>query len=190
MENKTKEKNKTAYLSAENVSARYVYIGTHAGNYIENSMKDAKKSIKIVSPYLDEKLVREVLKEKALAGVAISIITSASKESLKLAWHKNALMSLYPQHDKDKPFGKYLFIKDDDFVHAKFYIIDDEIAYLTSVNFTTKGINENYELSVAFEEQEFVKKICGYFEQLFNKGFSSYEDKELSELLYPAKARQ
>lgn len=53
------------------------------------------------------------------------------------------------------------------FVHSKIYVIDDEIAYLGSMNFTAKGTKENHETRIRTTDPAAVRKIAEEVERLF-----------------------
>lgn len=53
------------------------------------------------------------------------------------------------------------------FVHSKIYVIDDEIAYLGSMNFTAKGTKENHETRIRTTDPAAVRKISEEVERLF-----------------------
>ncbi len=54
-----------------------------------------------------------------------------------------------------------------DFTHLKIYLLDN-IAILTSANFTDSGLWRNYELAIIIKNEKIVEKIEKYFEQLKN----------------------
>ena len=47
------------------------------------------------------------------------------------------------------------------------YIIDDEIAYLGSLNFTANGTKNNYETRIRISDQRAVKELYREFKNLF-----------------------
>ncbi len=53
------------------------------------------------------------------------------------------------------------------YFHSKMYIIDDNIAYLGSLNFTRSGTQNNYETRIRTTDGEAVKKIVEEFNTLF-----------------------
>ena len=52
------------------------------------------------------------------------------------------------------------------FVHSKVYVIDDEIMYWGSLNFTSKGTTDNYETSVRTIDKEAINKMSLEFHRL------------------------
>ena len=54
------------------------------------------------------------------------------------------------------------------YLHSKIYIIDDEIAYLGSLNFTGGGIRNNYETRVRLGDAPSVQKIVEEFDYLMH----------------------
>jgi len=53
------------------------------------------------------------------------------------------------------------------FIHSKIYVIDDEIAYLGSLNFTGSGVKENHETRIRTTDINAVKKIIEEMKDLF-----------------------
>ncbi|WP_123589686.1 phospholipase D-like domain-containing protein [Salinisphaera orenii] len=54
------------------------------------------------------------------------------------------------------------------FIHSKVYIIDDEVAYLGSLNFTVSGTKSNYETRVRVTDEKALQVIIDECEKLFN----------------------
>jgi len=53
------------------------------------------------------------------------------------------------------------------FIHSKIYIIDDEIAYLGSLNFTGSGVKENHETRIRTTDPNAVAKIIEEVKEVF-----------------------
>jgi phosphatidylserine/phosphatidylglycerophosphate/cardiolipin synthase-like enzyme len=53
------------------------------------------------------------------------------------------------------------------FIHGKIYVIDDEIVYMGSLNFTGNGTRGNYETRIRTTDNEAVIKIVNEFNNLF-----------------------
>ncbi|MEG6566056.1 phospholipase D family protein [Thermoanaerobacterium saccharolyticum] len=61
------------------------------------------------------------------------------------------------------------FINDDElFLHYKLYIIDNSYAFLGSLNFTRKGLFDNYESCITIKDEKVVKKLSDYFDYITN----------------------
>ncbi|MEO0556369.1 MAG: phospholipase D family protein [Bacteroidota bacterium] len=56
----------------------------------------------------------------------------------------------------------------DMFIHSKIYLIDEQIAYLGSLNFTASGTKHNYETRVRTTDTNAIKEIREEFDQLMN----------------------
>ncbi|UFH31401.1 phospholipase D-like domain-containing protein [Chryseobacterium sp. C-71] len=54
------------------------------------------------------------------------------------------------------------------YVHSKIYIIDNEIAYLGSLNFTGSGVRANHETRIRTTDSQAVKTIRDEVEDLFS----------------------
>ena len=55
------------------------------------------------------------------------------------------------------------------FLHSKIYIIDDQIAYLGSLNFTRSGTETNYETRIRITDPSALAKILDEFNYLLNE---------------------
>ncbi|WP_052248354.1 phospholipase D-like domain-containing protein [Chryseobacterium taiwanense] len=53
------------------------------------------------------------------------------------------------------------------FVHSKIYVIDDEIAYMGSLNFTAKGLKDNHETRIRTSDPVAVAKIVEEVNEVF-----------------------
>ncbi len=227
-----------------NVANCDIYLGQDAGKKVLNDIKNAKKALKIVSPYLspsfvDELVIRHIknvnvqllttdkikennshhnflskliiqhriVNEEAektrnkwidwcsfflfgiIGYVAAFVLTAYFYWSIKLFYGIIPLIiailirKLYQEKIVQKRIYDYkyeplfpfkVFISPTYknyykgiFVHSKIYIIDDQIAYLGSLNFTESGMKYNYETIIKITDQESVDKIIKEFNDLF-----------------------
>jgi len=65
------------------------------------------------------------------------------------------------------------------FIHGKLYLIDDEIAYLGSLNFTGNGTKNNYETRIRITDRKAIKEFVGEYDALFRN--ENYLEKEVVE---------
>ena len=56
----------------------------------------------------------------------------------------------------------------DTFIHSKIYLIDDQIAYLGSLNFTSSGTKHNYETRIRTEDPNAIQEIKDEIYKLMN----------------------
>lgn len=221
-----------------------IYIGKSAGAKLLQDIRNAKRNVKIVSPYLSPSLIKELifLHNK---GINISLITSdeiedfygydkninklivqkrhtdekakQSRDSLislsgtllftiiglaivlvplifllkewKLAYGFILVVLLFFVRDfivrqiKNKRIYHYtykqlfpfkVFISPNNgnsfnktFIHSKIYVIDDEVAYMGSLNFTGKGIKDNHETRIRTADLHAVAKIVEEVNEIF-----------------------
>lgn len=221
-----------------------IYIGKSAGAKLLQDIRNAKRNVKIVSPYLSPSLIKELifLHNK---GIHISLITSdeiedfygtdkninklivqkrhtdekakQSRDSLismsgillfaiiglvvllvplifllkewKFAYGFILVIVLFLVRDfimrqiKNSRIYHYtykqlfpfkVFISPNQgnsfnttFVHSKIYVIDDEIAYMGSLNFTGKGIKDNHETRIRTADPNAVAKIVEEVNEIF-----------------------
>ncbi|MDQ1097267.1 MULTISPECIES: phospholipase D family protein [Chryseobacterium] len=229
-----------------------IYIGRSAGAKLIQDIRNAKKNVKIVSPYLSPSLIKELifLHNK---GIEISLITTDEIEDFYgNEKNINKLIIQEQQVDEDAKqsydslknlSGILLFVMiglaivliplifflqqpkfgfgfiavvllflirnyivgeirnkkiyhytyrqlfpfkvfvspgqgsgsiNKTFIHSKIYLIDDEIAYMGSLNFTAKGVKENYETRIRTTDPNAVHKIVEEVNRLLS-------DSELAE---------
>ncbi len=222
-----------------------IYIGKGAGKKLLSDIRNAKKSVKIVSPYLSPFLITELINFQK-RKLEVELVTSDNIEDFKSDNKKNIyelivqnketddvavkkrekwrkitklltyigsglliiligvvyylqdlkltfglipiiiiylVVRLYKKKIKNKrvfsywysqlfPFkvyeSPYTTRQSDTFIHSKIYLIDDEIAYLGSLNFTASGAKNNYETRIRTTDYNAVKEIQEEFYQLMN----------------------
>jgi phosphatidylserine/phosphatidylglycerophosphate/cardiolipin synthase-like enzyme len=188
-EGKTENKASQSFFCKKETEKFNFYIGNKTGGKLITSISEAKKSIKIASPFVSIKGV-EMLREKYLGKMEnITIITTAT-ESLSNNTHREGLKKLiHREKTKDSYDYEYsaifkLVIFKGNFFHAKFYIIDDEIVYVGSMNFTRKGMDKNIESNITFKDAEDVQEYINYFDKLFNANLCKWDIDDLGKKLY------
>ncbi|WP_051349467.1 phospholipase D family protein [Chryseobacterium gregarium] len=222
-----------------------IYIGKGAGAKLIQDIRNAKRNVKIVSPYLSPSLIKELIFLHT-KGIKISLITTDEIEDFyghekninKLIIQerhvdesakesRDNLMSLsgtllfvmiglgvvlFPlifllkepkyafgfiivallffirnytvSEIKKKKIYHYTYSQlfpfkvfvspnhgnsfNTTFIHSKIYIIDDEVAYLGSLNFTAKGVKENHETRIRTADPNAVAKIIEEVNHLFS----------------------
>jgi len=220
-----------------------IYIGAGAGKKLLNDIRNAQKSIKIVSPFLSPGLIKKLI-ELHCSGLEVKLITSDVIEDFHGNYEKNIHKLILQNRKIDqaalelinkwKQITKILslinlgfillfisliyFLKDlriililipiialfvailiykgeirtkriysywytklfpfkvftsteanmsyNTFVHAKIYLIDDQIAYLGSLNFTKSGTEWNYETRVRTIDPNAIELIENEFYDL------------------------
>lgn len=240
-----------------------IYIGKGAGKKLLDDISTAKKSVKVISPYLSPALINEliILHSK---GIKISLITNDTIEDFYGNYEKN-IFKLIKQHRtldsssnelRNKWIGfeetiRYMFLgflaifvfalflfksfktlyilfpliliyllrkmflykiknkriynysysqlflfkvyisptnitnDSNTFIHGKIYIIDDEIVYMGSLNFTANGTKHNYETRIRTIDKIAVDKIIKEYNELFyNSGFPERNIQDWGKQLY------
>jgi len=210
-----------------------IYLGRKYGLQILDVVKKAKKSVKIVSPYLSPSYIEELVNLRK-KGVQITLITS---DELEQGWgsyskfkHSDVIKQkrIFNQQAENKrktgfiisiailmistfflllslfflffiialigtgTFIYYYLIKiynyeyyaifrlkvfdsksgknnySTNLVHSKIFIIDEEIAFLGSANFTYSGFRTHYETIIQVKDKKAIKNISKEIEDLFN----------------------
>lgn len=233
-----------------------IYIGISAGRELMDDIFKAKKSIKLISPYLSASFVRDLIHLNS-KGIDVFLITSDgsggneswSKENIHEMIHQTRSLDVMAQVKRDKwigwnkklligiislcvimalwlfnsmdleafvlcgipllimylirkwlikkvdrqriyhysytqafPFKVYM-AKGDNLslkytsIHSKVYIIDDEIVYLGSLNFTYSGTRNNYETMIRTTDKDAVEQILQEYNNLFHD--SRFAEKDI-----------
>ena len=229
-----------------NNTACDIYIGTGAGKKLLHDIEHAKRSVKIVSPYLSPFLIRKLIGLHK-RNIDVQLITMDTIEDFYGDYEKNirqliiqdrtideeaqrirskwirrkrflhilmgavvlclCIMSVWLQDfrvligmtplfliwilsryaaNKAKNIQIYryayrqlflfkVFVSPnksgygDKYLHGKIYLIDDQIAYLGSLNFTGGGIQSNYETRIRITDKPSVEEIRMEFHHLFHQ---------------------
>ncbi len=215
-----------------------IYIGRFAGKEIHEKIKNAKKSVKVVSPYLSPEYLKDLitlhkkqvditlvtcdkietnpysdfktsdlLKEEKiqdnkavklkkavlfyliiifgvflmnlllyiiffsllliiLTGISLIIglillISYFLIETYSIKYTPLFRIKVFDSHSGDKPWSTNL-------VHSKIFIIDEEMAFLGSINFTYSGFKTHYETTIKVEDPIAVHAISQEVEKLYS----------------------
>ncbi len=88
--------------------------------------------------------------------------------------------TLFPIKIYISPHNRELLHKSTLFVHANIFLIDQETAYIGSVNFTEESLSQNYESLVRIEDVTALKEINREIEQLFHASPEGLESLDLA----------
>ena len=226
-----------------------IYIGRNAGEEILEAIKQAKKSVKIVSPYLSADYLKvlvnlsksgkeitliacDKLNESSFSDFRISDIIKSKKIAIPESKEKRMknlkiggiililsiislvlgifqsllfilagilllsgvsfiLYSIFTAHSKTeyssifrlKVFDSASIKKpgSTELIHSKIFIIDENVCFLGSVNFTFAGFKTHYETAIKVQDASALRAISEEVENLYNS--SDLRAKELRELV-------
>jgi cardiolipin synthase len=124
-------------------------------------INNAKKSIKIVTPYLIiESELMLAIKTARNSGVKVDLLVPGKHDYKAVGYatesYYNQLLTL----------GVKIHIYRDHFVHSKILIIDDEIASVGSVNFDPRSFHLNFEVTSIFENKAVDDLVRSFNEDL------------------------
>jgi phosphatidylserine/phosphatidylglycerophosphate/cardiolipin synthase-like enzyme len=87
-------------------------------------------------------------------------------------------LKIFDSHSSNKPWSTNL-------IHSKIFIIDENIAFLGSANFTYSGFNTHYETIIKIEDKNAISIISQEIESLYNSTeLKSKTIRELGEKIY------
>ena len=218
-----------------------IYIGREAGKEIHEKIRNAKSSVKVVSPYLSADYIKDLIvlhqngievmlitcdkiSDSAYSDFKVSDLVKQEKtfdEKLKHKRKIGIIMSLtaflliflisisaiIANHNLFNlafklgffgcvislgSFSYFFFIKpykieckpifrikvfdshsgrnpeSTELIHSKIFIIDEEVAFLGSVNLTYSGFKTHYETAIKIEDPAAVKEISEEIERLYH----------------------
>ncbi len=120
----------------------------HIRDVYYKMLNKAKKSIKIVTPYLIiESELMLAIQIAVRSGVEIELLVPGKHDYFTVGF---ATESYYEQLLR---LGVRIYEYKNHFVHSKILIIDDEIASVGSVNFDPRSFHLNFEVTTIFENQ-------------------------------------
>ena len=137
------------------------------GKVIEPLLRDAKKNIDISSPFISPRYAQELI-NKSREGIKVRILTWVPKASEsdtdEYKYHLEALKIL------KENLNENLEVRVTDRLHAKIYIVDNQVAITGSANLTERGMHGNYEhIDIKLDPQS-VSTIRKQFEKLWKNG--------------------
>ncbi|MCK5731698.1 MAG: cardiolipin synthase, partial [Tenericutes bacterium] len=108
----------------------------------------AKKSIKIVTPYLIvESEIMLALEIAIKSGIEVKLLVPGKHDYIAVGY---ATESYY---ENLLDLGVKIYVYTQHFVHSKILIIDDQLASVGSVNFDPRSFHLNFEVTAIFENQ-------------------------------------
>lgn len=165
LENIIKIKVKPFIKNIKNVD---LYIGSGAGIRIKDYINGAVSSIKIMSPYVGRIQLSMLAKlyDKRDKKIDIRIFSTDENNEYndsdlsKLKESKSIKIIINPFNNKTA--------RENYFFHSKIYIIDNEVAFIGSVNLTKGGEFYNNETCFTITDKETVQDLSKYFDYIYN----------------------
>lgn len=126
---------------------------------IEGIINSAKKSIYIYAENINDSSFENLIIKKAKEGVKIKIILPDSKK----------LKDNIPKINKFKEYGIEIYNLKKPYQHSKILIIDENIMYIGSINFSYQSLDTNREVGIVSLDSNSINKILKVFNDDFNK---------------------
>lgn len=127
-----------------------------------NYIKSAQNNVKITSPWISEKVAKDICDLALKNDISFEILTSMDTS---VRTHKNALR-IFKQ--ASIPKIKVRIIEDKQ-LHAKMVLIDQSSFIIGSANLTLSGLYENVESYVVLSDVDLVAKSVSEFVNLWKK---------------------
>lgn len=133
-------------------------------------MCHAKKSIKIVTPYLIiESELMIAISIAIRSGVEVSLLVPGKHDYIAVGY---ATESYYEQLLR---IGVKIYEYKDHFVHSKILIIDDEIASVGSVNFDPRSFHLNFEVTAIFDNAAVERLVSSFADDISKSNEIKFE---------------
>lgn len=163
-------------------------IKTNAGSDLIASIKKAKHSIRIISPFIGLSQV-ETLLDKCREGIDnLKLITGYSIDDRNATQDGALKKIIFPVKETDGTV-KYSCLFDTVvcrgyFLHEKLYLVDAAVAYIGSLNFTDSGIYSHSETCLKIEAEDAIKALNEYYDKVFDEIRGKWDIVELRQALY------
>lgn len=156
-----------------------VHLGMRAGTELLTAIDRAKESILVCSPYISADLLTP-LYPKISDGFQLRVITAPIPK-----WQKDRglAVALYNSLYENSALHvvKYFDVENKNsdchnWLHSKFFIIDNTQLFLGSVNFTLYGLNKNHEVVINTNDLCAITQFTKEFEWLWDNELAQYEN--------------
>ena len=157
------------YHSEENNSNQHAVISyglTSPGDQVHSAMEAmilgitlAKKKVQICTPYFipsDE--FKTALMIAASTGIEVELIIPEKGDSIIV--QQAALSFLKPLLKR----GVKVYLYQKGFIHSKTITIDDQLAYIGTVNLDSRSFFINFEITSVIHDKNLLEKMAHYFE--------------------------
>ena len=126
-------------------------------NELMELVENTKKSIKIISPFIKEDIIKEILLKKQ-NQTKIEIITSYKFSNFCLTQSDFSVIKLV-----NEVGGK---VKVNPYLNANIYLFDDKKAIISSGNLTENSLSTNYEYGILLEDKIAVSEVVSDYNDL------------------------
>jgi len=124
--------------------------GSNLAELTKRLMENARKNLNVVNPFVEGHMLGTTLRDAAKRGVDITLITRQPKNDKKRwAFHKTLLsegVDMYYSGDRKGSSG----------AHSKLVIVDEEVAIVSSMNFTMNSEVDTWETGIVTVEKDAV----------------------------------
>jgi phosphatidylserine/phosphatidylglycerophosphate/cardiolipin synthase-like enzyme len=122
-------------------------------------INNAKKELHIYAQSVTDKKIIAALDRAAARGVDVTIITNHDRGNA------SPLAALTTIHNNVKIISSTPY-----YIHAKIFIIDNQIAVIGSINLTKSSLDQNRELAIITRDAEIIKQLQATFASDSNPG--------------------
>ncbi len=130
-------------------------------NSIIESINNAKKDIKIISPYVAFPVtVKQAIREALNRGVNVALIT-IGKADKKSSYYQSTFDT-----DTLTELGVKVYRMNDTFIHTKMFIFDDDKVIIGTTNFDYRSLFHHFEFNFMIEDKNNKLKI---YDNYFNR---------------------
>ena len=150
------------------MTSKLVYRGW--GNVISDALSTDSSHVRIISPFIKESAIKNLLAHKPHK---LQVITRFNLADFSAGVSDVAALRELNQADAQVRGIKNL--------HAKLYVFGSTRAVVTSANLTHAGLNRNFELGVVSDDLGFVRACQDYFDnKLWKKAGKDVTDRQIS----------
>ena len=148
---------------------------------LKGFLSTAKEEVRIASAWVKGKTLEELLETIKDKPIKLELILRASE-------FKDLLITDEKVFKVIKNLGGKIYLSNR--LHAKFILIDKNIAIVGSANITENGLSEeggNLEVGIAYDDKEKIEELLNYFEEIKTNYSIAFEENLLGFTLNPVK---
>jgi len=144
----------------------------------------ANNTILVVVPFIKESAINNII-DMIHSNVELTVLTNWSYNSLKTNSTDITALKIFKENFQN--IKVYLNTT----LHAKVYIADNKLAFITSANLTVSGLANNVECGVLINDKDNIEALIDYFKSAISQStelsefiFSTLEKKHESQSYY------
>ncbi len=144
--------------------ANLLWSPVNAEDKLVDLIRTARYNINLSVENLGNKKIEDALKEMTTQGVSIKVLLPQCDKN-KNPLYNYPFINILARSNVEVKVMPYPASKEHPYMHSKMILIDDELAYIGSINFSNNSILKSRELGIIFPDEQAIKKISEEFKK-------------------------